>query len=155
MSNLNAILLALDVARRRRDQVVVQLLAVQSQRLAAQGQLNQLDSYALETRDKWAVGARVQTTPEVLHHYHQFMERLQQAIDLQQQALVRHDNALAEQHRVLLQVDIRIAGLERLLEKRHREANRLLSSREQKQLDELAAQQYRRHRETLESMGAS
>lgn len=153
MSNMNAILLALDVARRRRDQVVGQVLAVQSQSVAAQGQLTQLGSYALETRDKWAIGARAQSTPEVLRHYHQFMERLQQAIDMQQQVLAKHEQALAEQRRVLLQVDIRIAGLQRLLEKRQLEANRLLSSREQKQLDEHAAQQHRRHRASLESMG--
>ena len=154
MSKLSAITVALDAAKGRREQVVGQMHGAQRLCSGARGQLEQLGSYANETRDKWALASRQTTTPELLLHYNQFMQRLQQALELQQQALARHELALAAQHRVLVQIDVRIAGLERLLDKRQIAARRLVLAREQDQMDELAAQQYRRLRGTLASLGA-
>ena len=154
MSRLNAITVVLDAAKGSRQQIVAQMHSAQRLCAGARGQLEQLDSYAKETRDKWALASRQTTTTELLRHYNQFMQRLQQALELQQQAVARQELALAAQHTVLVQIDVRIAGLERLLAKRQLAAGRLVLAREQHQMDEFAAQQVRRRMTTSASSGA-
>lgn len=155
MAELTILHTAQQVAQQQRDRVLVQLQEAQRQCVAATGQLEQLDSYAVETQNRWGLAAGQHTTPHTLQHFGQFMQRLQQAISLQQQALQRHEHNLRTQQQHLLRVETRIAALSLLLEKRQLALRRQRSRQEQKQMDELAALQHRRHRTTLDSMGTS
>ena len=145
--------LALELAQRRRDaagQVLAQ--AVRLCQLAGD-QLRQLQGYALETQERWALGARSQCSPQILCNFQQFMERLQQAIDLQQHALAQREQEREKARRELLAVDIRIASLNQLLKRRHMAASKGAAAQAQKHSDEFAALQHRRIRTQANTVG--
>ena len=146
MSALKSVLLAIDVATRQRDDAGKVLAQIQRSWRDARGQLEQLESYAADTESKWSVAARAQVTAEVVRHYYQFMERLNQAISLQHQAVAGLDKDLVLAKKALLAAELRIASLNQLLSKKRSGIERLQASREQKQLDEFAAMQHRRLR---------
>ena len=154
MPQLRGLLLALDLATRRRDEASASLLQVQRGCLGAQNQKGQLESYAAETESNWALGSRASAQPEIVRHYDQFMGRLREAVALQGAVVDDHLRAVSVAQRVLLDAELRVAGLKRLLEKRRSAKVRSQAGREQKQLDELSAQQFLRMQarsETLES----
>lgn len=144
MSALRGLSLAIELATRQREEALAALVQAHRALQGAQGQMGQLDSYAAETESHWAPGARNQIGPEIVHHYDQFMVRLQQAVDLQRAVVADQDASLAAARQRVMQAEVRIAGLKRLLEKRQAAQARAGALQEQKQLDELAALQFRR-----------
>ena len=150
MSELNSVLLGIDVGTRQRDEAGKLMARVQRDWRGAQDQMEQLEAYAADTEARWAVSAQVRSTPEIVRHYYQFMERLQQAIALQGQALAGLDKELATARKLLLEAEIRIASLNQLLERKRTGIHRQQAKREQKQLDEFAAMQHRRLRAELD-----
>jgi len=155
MAALKGLVLAVDLAKRRRDAAVAALLQAQQTCQGARDQMGQLESYALETESHWALGARSRVSPEIVRHYDQFMDRLQQAVDLQQGVVGDHDQALASARDRVIEAEVRLAGLLRLLETRRAAQKRHEAGREQKHLDELAALQFRRLHANLEASGTS
>ena len=154
MSALKSILLAIDVATRQRDEVGKLLAQIQRNWHGAQDQIEQLESYAADTESKWAVSSQVRATPEVMQHYYQFMERLQQAIGLQRHVVSGVEQELTAAKKLLLGADIRLASLNQLMEKRQTGIQRIQAGRDQKQLDEFAALQHRRLRAGTEPLDA-
>lgn len=144
MPQLRALALAIDQATRQRDDAVAALLHAQGVCQGAQDQMGQLESYALETESRWALGARGTANPEIVQHYDHFMDRLQQAVSMQQGVVAGHLQAIAAARQRVMEAEIRAAGLKRLLDKRRAELARVQNTREQKQLDELSALQFRR-----------
>ena len=155
MSGLRSVRLALELAQRQRDAAGKVLAHALQLCLAARDQLYQLRSYAVETRDRWALGARSQCTSEILLNYQQFMERLQQATDLQQQSLAQREQESENARRQLLSADIRIASLNKLLDRHRLAGGKLAAARAQKHSDEFAALQHRRMQAEANNLGAS
>jgi flagellar FliJ protein len=87
MTGLSSMQLAVELATRQRDQLRLDLAQVLQTLEAAQDQFNQLDSYAQETQARWITQSQTDSTPQVMRHYYQFMEKLYQAIALQRQVL--------------------------------------------------------------------
>ena len=154
MSALKSILLAIDVATRQRDEVGKGLAQIRRNWHGAQEQIGQLESYAADTESKWAVSSQVRATPEVMQHYYQFMERLQQAIGLQRQVVSGLEHEFSAAKKLLLGADIRLASLNQLLAKRQSAVQRIEAGRDQKQMDEFAALQHRRLRAGIEPLDA-
>ena len=152
MSALKSVLLAIDVATRQREDAGKVLLQIQRGYRGAQDQMEQLESYSADTESKWAVAAQVRATPEIVHHYYQFMDRLQQAIALQRHAVAGLDREFLAARKLLLAAETRNASLNRLLETKRSGLLRLQASREQKQLDEFAALRHRAPRTGLEPL---
>lgn len=152
MSALKSVLLAIDVATRQREDAGKVLLQIQRGYRGAQDQMEQLESYSADTESKWAVAAQVRATPEIVHHYYQFMDRLQQAIALQRHAVAGLDREFLAARKLLLAAETRIASLNRLLETKRSGLLRLQAGREQKQLDEFAALRHRAPRTGLEPL---
>ena len=69
MSELRSVRLALELAQRQRDAAGKVLARALQLCHAAGEQLRQLQSYAVETRDRWALGARSHCSPEILLNY--------------------------------------------------------------------------------------
>ncbi len=146
MSALSSMDLAVDQATRQRDQQRLELARTLQAQDAAQDQFNQLESYAQETQTRWISKSQQQATPEVMRHYYQFMDKLHQAMALQTQALQEAGRRVQEQQECLLQAEFKLAGRQTVCANMRREAGLRRDKLEQKQFDEMAAQQYRRNR---------
>ena len=143
MSAIRNLLLAIDLATRNRDQASLFLKSVQNAQLFAQQQMGQLQTYATETEVRWQAAAQIRTTPELMQHHYQFMDRLHHAIGLQESALENADRKTDAAKRLALEAEFRLVNLKQLLKKKQADMSILQSRREQKQMDEFAAIQTR------------
>ena len=139
MSTLNALTVAVEVASRKRDEARRLLQDAQGAQQAAQDQLNQLQGYARETEGRWGMRADAAVQPEVMFHHYQFMDRLGHAVGLQTGVVSDHASRVQDATRTLLEAELRLASLRKVLERRRAEQARLQQRRDQKQTDERAA----------------
>lgn len=147
MSALKSVRLAIEVATEQRDAAGQALVRIDRRRQAALGQMEQLDAYAGETATRWAPGALERPGAEIVAHYYQFMERLQQAIEMQRGVLegLRRESEAAQ--RALLAAEVRMTSLRRLLDAKLAELARERARSDQKQMDEFAMLAHRRLRQ--------
>lgn len=139
MSSLQSFIVAIQLAERRRDAARQAVSNLQNARAAAQGQLDQLQGYAQETQGRWGASEGRVMQPVVLQHHHQFMGRLEHAIGLQGQVVRTQDQRVAGAQQTLLQAELRLASLRKVLERRQAELALAQQRREQKATDERAA----------------
>ena len=139
MSGVKVVLLAIDLETRKRDQASGVLKHVQQAHLFAQNQMAQLEVYAAETESRWVASAQNSTTPELMRHHYQFMDRLHYAINLQKGVLENSSRKVDTAKQLVLDVEFRLASLKQVLKKKNVEINALQNKREQKQMDEFAA----------------
>lgn len=143
MSVIKSLLLAIDLATRKRDQASQMVMGVQNAQMFAQQQMGQLQTYATETEARWRAAAQVMTTPELMQHHYQFMDRLHHAIGLQESALENAARKTEAAKRLALEAEFRLVNLKQVLKKKQADMSILESRREQKQMDEFAAMQTR------------
>ncbi|SFF28929.1 flagellar export protein FliJ [Paracidovorax wautersii] len=139
MSSLQAFLVAVEMAERQRDAARQALQDIRRTRHAAQQQFDQLQGYAEEIQDRWGAREDMVVKPEVMHHQYQFMDRLGQAIGMQNGVLDEQAGRVHAAEQRLLQAELRLASLKKVVDKRRRELEQLQARREQKQTDERAA----------------
>lgn len=144
MAALNALMVAVSVAERKRDEARQALQNAQAAQRGAQGQLEQLESYAKETQDRWGAREGATLKPEVMFHHQQFLGRLGAAASMQSGVVDGHLQRVAAMTKQLLDAELRLASLRKVLEARQREVLTQQLRREQKQTDERAAIQYHR-----------
>lgn len=142
MSLLKTLALAVDVASRKRDAAYRALGQAQQKYMAAHDQLTQLESYASETETRWMTQAQACAVPELMQHHYQFMERLAQAIQMQLGILADNARWVEAAKKQLADAEIRVATLQQVCRNKQLEADRLQNRREQKQIDEFAAQRF-------------
>jgi flagellar FliJ protein len=143
MSSLSSLAVAIEVATRQRDNARKALQAVLAAQHAASAQLEQLQDYASETEARWGMRADAQMKPEVMYHHYHFMDRLGHAAGLQTNVVGDHDNRVAMARQALLQAELRLASLSKVVEKRQSDIELKNARRDQKQTDERASLQYR------------
>ena len=146
MTGLSSMQLAVELATRQRDQLRLDLAQVLQTLEAAQDQFNQLESYAQETQARWITQSQTDSTPQVMRHYYQFMEKLYQAIALQRQVLQDAERQVQAHKKVLLEAEFKLASRQTVCDNMYREATRRRDKIEQKQFDEMAALLYRSRR---------
>jgi flagellar FliJ protein len=144
MTQLNAILMAIDLATRRRDDAAKVVAQMQRNVEFANDQLAQLESYAADTDSRWIGAPPGMLSGELIRHHYQFVERLQQAIGMQTGVIVDAKTQVERASSVLLQTEYRLAGLKTVLEARQAKVARVLQRREQDVTDEFAALAYAR-----------
>ena len=144
MSILNSLLLAIDLATRKRDQAMMVLQHLRRMHEASEEKMVQLEGYAAETELKWTAAAQVGSTPELMGHHYQFMARLHHAINLQRDVLSGSAQKIETARRLAMDSELRLASLRLALKKKQVDLALLHSRREQKQMDEFAASQSRR-----------
>ncbi len=144
MSGLDSIRLAVELATRQRDQARQDLAQAQQVLQFAQDQFNQLEGYAEETQGRWVTQSAGQSTPELMRHYYQFMDKLYQAIAMQSQVLHDANQRVQAREKALLEAEFKLASRETVRDGLQKAANQRRDRREQKQLDELAALQHRK-----------
>lgn len=144
MSALNALIVAVEIASRKRDEARQALREAQAVQQAAQAQLSQLQDYARETEQRWGMQADTTVKPEVMFHHYQFMGRLDHAAGLQTGVVGDQAARVERAQRTLMETELRLASLRKVLEARRLELERAQARMDQKQTDERAAMQYSR-----------
>ena len=142
MSSLNALMIAIEMAVRKRDEARQALRERQRAYDAARSQMDQLESYALEMQQRWGASEGAAMKPEVMFHHRQFMDRLQHAIDLQTKVIADQAIRLEAAQKALMATELRLSSLNKVVETRRRDMALAQMRREQKQTDERAALQF-------------
>ena len=123
--------------KRRDDQMAVVRNAVANAE-AQQQQADGLGGYRAEYCAKWSAQFQRAASIEILRSYHGFLSRLDQAIT-QQQSVVEHAQRMVDvQRQRLVEREIRVATVERLIQRREAMLAKVADRRDQKNLDEMA-----------------
>ncbi len=144
MSGVKSVLLAIQVATLRRDQAAAALMQLQQSQAFAREQMSQLQTYADETEARWAKAAQISVTPEMMRHHYQFMDRLHQAVILQEGVLGQWGSKVERARKHWLETEFRVTSLKQVLKNKEAELAVVQGRREQKEMDEFAAMQTRR-----------
>ena len=150
MTNLSGIRLAIELAAKQRDICQRRLAVLERHSAAALGQMEQLRSYATDKDAGWIDAAPGIFSGELIRHHYQFMERLQQALEMQTEVLGQANSQVSEARAALANAEIRLEGLNRILKLRMSAKDLQVKRREQKQTDDFASQQYARKRAEIE-----
>ena len=142
MSSLNALMIAIEMATRKRDEARQALRERQHAFDAAKSQMDQLESYTLEMQQRWGATEGAAMKPEVMFHHRQFMERLQHAIYLQTKVVADQSIRLETAQKALMATELRLSSLNKVVEARRRDIALAQMRRDQKQTDERAALQF-------------
>jgi flagellar FliJ protein len=142
MSKLRSIRLAIELATRQRDA----LAKTHAQALRnvdfAKSQLTQLATYASDTDGRWMSGSAAAMSAEMVRHHYQFMDRLQQAIAMQNGVIANSASQADTAHKALLQAEFRLSGLGQVRKAREATLDAVHKRREQHETDEFASQRY-------------
>lgn len=126
-------------AERGRDQALMQLEQARRALDRTEQQAAQLSGYRHETQQRWQAQFRSGAAITLVHCYHDFVSRLHGAevhsASGVQSARARMEAAQAD----LRDAELRLASVERLIERREDALGHGLRQREQRQLDEAAA----------------
>ncbi len=138
MKRLALLRTLLEREEKRRDE---QMAAVRAAVVNAEAQREQADgltTYRSEYCRKWSVQFRQAAQMEILRSYHGFLSRLDQAIT-QQQSVLEHAGRMVEvQRQRLVEREIRVATVQRLIKRREDLFAKIADRRDQKNLDEMA-----------------
>lgn len=134
-----ALNILLERAEAERDDALAKLQELQRQAEAAQAQAQQLGQYRSDYQQRWTQQFARQTTIDIVGHYQNFGQRLDQAI-AQQGAVSQFAQQRVERAREALRdLELRVASVRKLIERRQGELRRSAQCREQKATDEQAA----------------
>ena len=137
-----------------RDRRKARLLAQRDRLAHLQAQSEQLTSYRQDYQNHWHLQFRSGARPQVLQCYRQFVERLDAALT-QQAHTVRHVGALVEQaEQELLQQEIRVAAIEKLMQRRAQQIELQQRRQQQRHDDEWAQRAASRAVPALAALGS-
>ena len=138
MKRLALLKTLLEREQKRRDEQMAQVRNAVANAEAQQQQADGLTTYRSEYCQKWSAQFRQAAQMEILRSYQGFLSRLDQAIT-QQQSVTEHARRMVEaQRQRLVEREIRVATVERLIKRREALLAKVADRREQKDLDEMA-----------------
>jgi len=138
MKRLALLRTLLEREHKRRDEQMAAVRAAAANAEAQQQQADGLSTYRSEYCQKWSAQFRQAAQMEILRSYHGFLARLDQAIS-QQQSVLEHARRMVEvQRQRLVEREIRVATVERLIKRREALLAKIADRRDQKNLDEMA-----------------
>ena len=140
----------MDLAHIQRDKAIGHWQNLVQEHGHALAQRQQLQQYATETGQRLTQGAQRSTTPVLLHHHSQFMERLQQTMKLQDGVILAAVHKVDVARQAVVAAELRLASLQKLFDKRQAELLQRHNKRDQKQMDEFAAMQFRRQMQSID-----
>lgn len=138
--------LLLDRATQERDRLAGELRRGEEVALRARRQGEQLVAYRGEYLQRWGGQFGRGGAIELMHCYQSFMQRLDEALDQQQRQIDAAERAVAAMRQVLVQAEVRVASVKKLIERRQADVMKAHERRDQRQTDE-TAQQLTRHRQ--------
>ncbi|MGA0611539.1 flagellar export protein FliJ [Caldimonas sp. KR1-144] len=133
----DALSVLIDKVSSERDDAQLELQRAQGALAAARQQLEQLGAYGRDYAQRYA-GAR-SSSVELLRCYHGFMDRLDQAQAMQRRACEQAELRVERTRAELLALELRVASVKKLIERRDADHARAAERREQKLTDEQAS----------------
>ena len=128
----------LEREQKRRDEQMAAVRSAVANVEAQQQQADGLTGYRSEYCQKWSAQFQQAAQMEIVRSYHGFLSRLDQAIS-QQQSVVEHAKRMVDaQRQRLVEREVRVATVERLIQRREAMLAKVVDRRDQKNLDELA-----------------
>ena len=128
----------LEREQKRRDEQMAHVRNAVANVETQQQQADGLTGYRGEYCQKWSAQFQQAVQMEILRSYHGFLSRLDQAI-AQQQSVLEHAHRMVEaQRQRLVEREIRVATVERLIKRREALLAKIADRRDQKNMDELA-----------------
>ena len=141
----SALATLLQHAEAERDQALAALRRAEDQWRRLHTQAEQLVDYRGEYQQRWSAQFARRGQAEIVACYRSFNDRLDEAI-VQQRAHSTAAHAQCERLRATLAaVELRVASVKKLIERRQAEQRRVQAMREQRQTDETAQHHRRRH----------
>jgi len=138
MKRLALLRTLLEREQKRRDEQMAAVRNAVANVEAQQQQADGLTAYRSEYCQKWSAQFQQAAQMEILRSYHGFLSRLDQAIS-QQQSVVEHARRMVDaQRQRLVEREIRVATVERLIKRREALLAKVADRRDQKNLDEMA-----------------
>lgn len=134
----SAIHLLLEQAEAERDAAQARLLQAEDAARQARAQAEQLHAYREDYRRRAPALRGAGASIELVRCHHGFVQRLDQAIEQQRGQLAVLEQQAVAQREVLLEREVRVAAVKKLLARRTHEAQRLLARVDQRQTDEAA-----------------
>lgn len=138
MSSLQPLITLLQQVESQRDQAQVQQQRAELKWNSAQQQAEQLLAYRADYIQRYGPQAGRPTTLELMRCYEGFMSRLQDAIRQQDQMVVQCEQAYRHASHVLTDYELKIASVQKLIERRQKEKLVQEEKRERKITDEQA-----------------
>jgi flagellar FliJ protein len=133
----------LELAARQRDIERAALMQAEGASNRALAQLDRLTAYQAEYRTRTPGLAGLAAPIELLRCHQGFMGRLDQALLQQREAVQAADTELRRRRQQLQQAELRVASVQKLIERRQAERARAEARREQRQTDESAMLRHR------------
>ena len=138
MKRLALLKTLLEREERRRDEQMAAVRAAVANAESQRQQADGLTTYRDEYCQKWSTQFQKAAQMEILRSYHGFLARLDQAIG-QQQSVIEHAQRMVDvQRQKLVEREIRVATVERLIQRRETLLAKIADRRDQKNLDEMA-----------------
>lgn len=141
MTALNTLL---QQAQNERDLALAAVHREEENLSRLQLQSQQLLNYRAEYQARWQLQFQNHSAIEIVHCYRTFMQRLDEAVTQQQRQADNAAAMLERQRSVLTALELRVASVRKLLERRQTEQQRLEHRADQRQTDEAALQAHRR-----------
>ncbi len=139
MKAIQPLMALLAQAERERDDALASQARASAHHQAALDQMQQLLDYRKEYELRWAEHFKQSSSIELMHCYQAFTARLGQALAHQQRTQEQAEKQLASARALVMSCEMRVASVQKLIERRLNE-QRLHSDRlEQKLTDEFAS----------------
>jgi flagellar FliJ protein len=137
-TSLDSLNTLLEHAQSERDEALAALRQAEGRAQAAQQQHEQLVNYRGDYQKRWSQQFAQRGAIEILHCYQTFHDRLDQAITQQSFAATQCDSAVARARQLLLERELRVASVRKLIERRGQALQQQADRRDQKMTDEAA-----------------
>ena len=151
MTTIQTLNKVVEIAEKRRDEALGALGQMQRELQIAQDQMDQLQAYAQEAEQRWAVRSATGVDGALLMHHRQFMAKIDHAIDFQRRVLDDRQALLGRGQAAVHEAERDLAGLRRFAERKQEAIDLRSLRREQKTSDEMALNIHRRHSGTNSS----
>ncbi len=126
----------LEHAEIERDAALARMMQADDATRQARAQADQLHAYREDYRRRAPAFDGRSASIELVRCHRGFMERLDQAIDQQREQLARFEQGAVALREVLLEREVRVAAVKKLIERRTQETQRVQARTEQRHADE-------------------
>lgn len=138
MSRLQTLRTLLEREEGLRDEALAALRQAQAQMQAAQGQADAIEQYRTEYHQRWSTQFQQGGAIEIVRCYHAFVARLDGALAQAKQSVRQFEGHVQRARDRVQEREVRVATVQRLIERQLKHVAATQARREQKNLDELA-----------------